>query len=318
MKDKNSISVIIPTYNRRDTLLRCLQDYDRQTFPLDRFEIIVVDDGSTDGTWEMLKDLEGKLKCRLFCYRKENEGPGAARNLGIRHAVGEVLLIIGDDIFPDVNLLSEHFVWHGERYPEDNAGVLGFVTWDKDPPPSPFMIWLGRGWQNAYHLIRHQEEVDWRFSYTGNISLKRAFLEITREAFDERCLSYGYEDIEWGYRLHCKGFRLFYNENAIGYHHHWQTLEHSLKRAQKLGRSAKTLRSINQELYDRILNDLVPEAGWKRFLLNICMHRFPAESLILPLAKLLEQRNINSSVFALAHLYYFKCGFSDEESTPGQ
>ena len=317
MKDMNTISIIIPTYNRKETLLRCLRQYERQVLSLDRFEIIVVDDGSTDGTWEMLNELQGKLKYRLSCYRKENGGPGSARNLGIRKAAGEVLLIIGDDIFPDVNLLSEHYVWHSERYPDDNAGVLGFVTWDGDPPPSPFMIWLERGYQNAYHLIHHREEVHWRFSYTGNISLKRAFLEEAREWFDERRLSYGYEDIEWGYRLQKKGFRLFYNENAIGRHYHWQTLELSLNRAQKLGRSAKALQHINPEIYERILNDLVPEAGWKRFLLNICLHPFLAGSLFLPLAKFLEHRKSNSYIFALSHLYYFRRGLTEVESPPG-
>jgi glycosyltransferase involved in cell wall biosynthesis len=316
MKYMNTISVIIPTYNRKETLLRCLQHYELQSFPLDRFEIIVVDDGSTDGTWEMLNEFQGKLKCRLSCHRKENGGPGPARNLGIRNAAGEVLLIIGDDIFPDVNLLSEHFAWHSERYPDDNAGGLGFVTWDENPPASPFMIWLERGYQNAYHLIHHQEEVHWRFSYTGNISLKRAFLEGTREWFDERRLSYGYEDIEWGYRLQKKGFRLFYNENAIGYHHHWQTMEHSLKRAQQLGRSAKLLQNINREIYDRILIDLVPEGRWKRFLLDICMHPILAESLFLPLAKFLEHRKSNSYIFALSHLYYFKRGLTETEPPP--
>jgi glycosyltransferase involved in cell wall biosynthesis len=230
MKDMNDVSVIIPTYNRKETLLRCLKHYERQTFSLDRFEVIVVDDGTTDGTWEMLNELQGKLKYRFSCHRKENGGPGPARNLGIRNAVGEVLLIVGDDIIPDCNLLSEHHSWHSDMYPEENMGVLGFVTWDVDPHPSPFMIWLERGYQNAYNLIRNREEVGWKFSYTGNISLKRGFLERIDEYFDETALKYGYEDIEWGFRLYKKGFRLFYNEHAVGYHNHWQTLEASLQR----------------------------------------------------------------------------------------
>ena len=311
----NSISVIIPTYNRKETLLQCLQHYERQVFPLDRFEIIVVDDGSSDGTWEMLKEFREKTKCLLTCFRKENGGPGTARNLGIMKASGDILLIIGDDIFPDENLLFEHFSWHSNLYPLDNMGVLGFVTWDRDPSPSPLMMWLERGYQNAYHLIYHREEVSWKFSYTGNISLKRVFLETTRELFDERVLAYGYEDIEWGFRLHRKGFRLFYNENAIGYHHHWQTLEASLQRVQKVGRSARALQKLNREDYDNVMKNMHSDTGWKRFLRKVFTRPLLVRGVVLPMAKYFENRRINSYIFALSHLYFFERGLAESEST---
>ncbi len=310
-----SISVIIPTYNRKETILRCLHRYAEQTFPSDRFEVVVVDDGSTDGTWELLDKLQGKFECRLSCYWQKNGGPGTARNLGIRKAAGEVLLIVGDDIFPDCNLLSEHYSWHTDQFPEENMGVLGFVTWDRDPPPSPFMIWLERGYQNAYHLIRHREEVGWRFSYTGNISLKRGFLEKAQGYFDETTLKYGYEDIEWGFRLHREGFRLFYNENAIGYHRHWQTLDESLHRVERVGRSARALRKLNREAYDSIMKDMLFDSGWKSLVRKVLTKPFLARRIVLPMAKYLEHRRINSYIFALSHLYFFERGLSGSEPT---
>jgi glycosyltransferase involved in cell wall biosynthesis len=317
MKERSGmrrISVIIPTYNRRETLLRCLRQYERQTFPLDRFEVIVVDDGSTDGTWEMLVELRGKLRYRLSCFWKENAGPGTSRNLGIRNATGEVLLIIGDDILPDDALLSEHHAWHTDLHPEDERGVLGFVTWDSDPPPSPFMIWLERGYQNAYHLIRHGEEVPWRFTYTGNISVKRAFLETACELFDERMPPYGFEDIEWGFRLHKKGLRLFHNRDAIGYHRHRLTLEDSLRRTRKAGQSARVLRDLNKEVHDGIMENLFSGTGWKRILQKTFSRPLVVRGVVLPLAKYLEHRRIISFLYALCHLYYFEWGLAESES----
>jgi len=268
-----------------------------------------VDDGSTDQTWELVKGIKEETAFSIICLRKENSGPGSARNVGISKARGEILLIIGDDIFPDPNLLREHWTWHKERFPGDHVGVLGFVTWAPDPPPSPLMIWLERGYQNAYHLLRHGEPADWRHSYTGNMSIKRRFLEKTGELFDERLPPYGYEDIEWGYRLMKKGFVLEYNRNAVGIHHHWVMIGDSFRRMEKVGLSARKLGEINPELHELVLREMTPRTRWQSILLPVALCPLIMRPFILPVAKFLEQRKINSQIFALSHLYYFQRGF---------
>ena len=305
---KPDISVVIPTYNRKDTLRKCLDCHDRQTFPEGRFEVIVVDDGSTDDTWEFLRRAQGSRRYPIHCFRKGNAGPGSARNLGISKARGEVLLFLGDDIYPDPNLLQQHWTWHTEKYPGDHVGVLGFVTWAADPPPSQLMIWLERGHQNAYHLLPHGGLADWRHSYTGNVSLKKRFLEETGERFDERLPPYGFEDIDWGYRLMKNGFELRYNRHAVGYHHHWVTVADSFLRMEKVGRSAGSLREVNPELHELVMQETVPKRSWERVLLPVLLHPFIARPVILPLARYMEHRMINSRLFALAHLYFFRRG----------
>jgi len=87
-------SVIIPTYNRRELLRQALASVLAQTFT--DYEIIVVDDGSTDGTREWLATVSDQVRVLI----QENRGPGAARNLGIQNAVGEyVTFLDSDDIW---------------------------------------------------------------------------------------------------------------------------------------------------------------------------------------------------------------------------
>ena len=98
------ISVIIPTYNRRHVLERTLPGVLAQDFPPQDYEVIVVMDGSTDGTAEMLRDL--KPKCSLRVLESQHRGAGAARNVGIRAAVGELVLFLDDDLITTPGLLG--------------------------------------------------------------------------------------------------------------------------------------------------------------------------------------------------------------------
>ena len=98
MKGDNGplVSVVICTYNRRDLLQRCLLSLLEQTHPKDDYEIIVVDDGSTDGTADLLQELARSSDRALRCFRQENQGSATARNLGIAMAGGEIIASIDE------------------------------------------------------------------------------------------------------------------------------------------------------------------------------------------------------------------------------
>lgn len=98
------ISVIIPTYNEEKVLSDCIESLGFQT--LTDFEIIVVDDGSTDGTLEILKNLEKLLPSFKF-FQENHKGAGAARNLGAGHAKGEILVFVDADMTFDKNFLEK-------------------------------------------------------------------------------------------------------------------------------------------------------------------------------------------------------------------
>lgn len=97
------LSVIIPSYNEEKTIAECLASLDQQTYP--DFEIIVVDDGSTDKTPKILKDLKGKLG-NIKTMQQKHKGPGTARNMGAKEAKGDVLVFVDADMTFDRNFLK--------------------------------------------------------------------------------------------------------------------------------------------------------------------------------------------------------------------
>lgn len=99
----NKISVIIPTYNEEATIERCLESLFAQNYK--DFEIILVDDGSTDNTVEIIKSLTSTQSVLVTCLHQEHLGPGAARNLAAKHAKGDILIFVDVDMSFDKNFL---------------------------------------------------------------------------------------------------------------------------------------------------------------------------------------------------------------------
>ncbi|MBU2524755.1 glycosyltransferase family 2 protein [Patescibacteria group bacterium] len=252
---KMDFSIIIPTYNRREILLKCLQTLDELNYDKNRFEVIVVDDGSDDKTDQMVWDFAEDSDMSIEYFYQENKGQGNARNLGLNHAKGDVVVFIGDDIIVCPDFLKEHMRVH-KNHPEENAACLGFIEWHPDLNITTFMNWLTNGssvlgkfggHQFAFEKLQGKDEADYNFFYTSNISLKRSLL--MREKFDSKFNCYGWEDIELGFRLQKKhGLRLYYNKDAVAYHLH-EILEESLeKRMLMVGKSIHLIDAIHPEL----------------------------------------------------------------------
>lgn len=238
-----TLTVIIPTYNRAEILSRCLENLSKQT--TQDFEVIIVDDGSTDNTHETAQ------KFPQFKYiHQENQGQGNARNNALGSATGEIILFIGDDILLEKTALQEHILTH-KKHPQSNAAVLGLVLWHPEINVTPFMEWLTNGkaggTQFAYDLLEGRDEADYNFFYTSNISLKKNLLD--KHQFDPDFKSYGWEDIELGYRLtKQENLKLHYNPEAVGYHHHEIDEKSLAKRMRSIGKSAKIFHQKHPEL----------------------------------------------------------------------
>lgn len=219
--DKPDISIIIPTYNRVQFLKTALELFGRQTYPTGRFEVIVVDDGSTDGTENIVRRLEGTVSYRLRYFKQANSGPASARNRGVKEANAGLLLFTGDDIFPKEDLIDQHLETH-KRYPD--SAVLGYVEWDKDMEVSDFMNYIApNGFQFRYASINDSGNCGFRHFYTSNISLGKEWFR--EDFFDEEFAYAALEDTEFAYRLEKKGLKIVLNKEAIGYHHHFITME---------------------------------------------------------------------------------------------
>jgi glycosyltransferase involved in cell wall biosynthesis len=206
------VSIIIPTYNDLEKLPRALESIEKIDFSHDAFEVIVVDDGSCDGTGAYVAGLIDKVNVSLDYVYQENGGPAAARNLGIERARGEYILSIDSDCFVDEDILNR-FLRH---YPDETlGGVGGNVLPDSDNLIASFLDYMGtwrpgRGKQGVTYLV------------TANaFFLKRAVVEAG--CFDEGFRLPGGEELDLCYRMRKLGYRFEYDGKASVVHAHRTT-----------------------------------------------------------------------------------------------
>jgi GT2 family glycosyltransferase len=269
----NRVSVVIPTFNRKKILVKAIRAHVAQSALSEIKEILVVDDGSTDGTAVQVSALTSETSVPIHYRRQSNRGQAAARNLGIQEATGEIILFMDDDIIPDCNLLREHLRWH-DRHPDLAVVVLGYVTWSPEVRPTPFMEWFGLdGPLFAYRQFSGKTELDFRAFYTCNLSLKRGFLRQSG-SFDEDFHGYGFEDTELAYRLQKNGLRLLYNPAAVGYHYKHVTFAEACRRAELVADSLRVFQQTEAgqyllELEARQRAAARPLAVWKRLLVPL-------------------------------------------------
>ncbi len=238
------LTIIVPTYNRSELFARALRGLLNQTANPTDYEIVVVDDGSTDNTPAVADAAVASAGGRIRYFRQENKGPAAARNLGVLQARGQIVLFTGDDCLPDEGLIAEHLRAHDEA---GDVGVLGLVTWHPEIEITPFMAYLETGPQFGFGQIANTEDVAiWHF-YTSNCSVQRHWIE-QAGGFDEDFKYAAFEDMELAYRMKQRGLRIIYRPSAKTYHHHPTTFEQHLARQRVTGMSAALLYRKHPEL----------------------------------------------------------------------
>jgi GT2 family glycosyltransferase/radical SAM superfamily enzyme YgiQ (UPF0313 family)/Flp pilus assembly protein TadD len=245
--DARPVSVVIPTYNRRAILRKTLLALASQTLAPGQFEVLVVDDGSSDDTMSMLEHFRAPFALRIFS--QPHQGANAARNLAIREAKGRIVLITGDDMIPEPAFMEAHVKFHAQ-HPAETDAMLGYIDWSPEIAVTPFMRFLVSpegGQQFSFHLVQ-DGLADFRLFYASNISLKRALLQKQQTLFDTDFTYPAYDDTELGYRLSKQGLRIHYNPKAITSHHHEMTLKGFAQRQRKAGQMALVLLRKHPEL----------------------------------------------------------------------
>jgi GT2 family glycosyltransferase len=242
------LSIVIPTYNRKDVLRKALVAYCSQSAQQEILEIFVVDDGSTDGTECAVVQFNEGSSVPIHYLRQDHRGAAAARNLAIREALGALLLFTDDDVIPSSTLVEEHLKWHRQN-PDPCVAVLGSVPWHPEVHPTPFMNWLIRGGPLFdFRECSKRRELGFEYFATWNLSLNAKFFR-QNGTFDEDFRAYGYEDYELGYRLAKKGLRLLYNPSAVGYHYRYVSFADVCRRAQLVAAAEKVLRTKEAGAY---------------------------------------------------------------------
>jgi glycosyltransferase involved in cell wall biosynthesis len=263
-------SVLIPTYNRAETLKRTLQALAAQSAATGEFEVLVVDDGSTDQTPDEVRQLQEKYPVPLHYYYQPNRKQGVARNLGAQNAKGRFLVFLGDDTVPISEFLEEHRKAHelqdSFHLESSKIVVIGYTTWPDHFARTRFLEYVGeKGWQFGFSLIEDPEDVPFNFFYTSNLSLSRRFF-LGVEGFDEDFHEYGWEDIELSVRLKAEGMRIVYHSAAVAHHYHPMNLRSFLKRQRKVGYSAWDFYRRHPELGSFLSIDRIPRYRWRDHL----------------------------------------------------
>lgn len=243
------LTVELSTHNRLKILKLVVEQLFKQTLPKEEYEIVLVDDGSTDGTKEWVNTLSPPVQ---FTYiRQEKDCLAVARNKGIRAAKGEYILFIDDDVIAGENLLKEHLRFH-DLFPKS----------------------VVKGWVNhidTLHIPKipkfTMQDISTAFFWTSNVSVKREYL-IKAGLFDEAFKEYGWEDLELGYRLRKLGLKCRYNKHALAFHYKRKPvaadLSAMLRQAESKGRTA----IIYVQKHHNLRVQCATGVHWPRLLLH--------------------------------------------------
>ena len=232
-------SVVMPTYNRLEILKKCIHAIEKQTCAPEGFELIVVDDGSTDGTSEFLEGYKRNSKLNFRYFRQVNSGPAAARNVGIRNSSGEVIILIGDDMIMSHDFIENHLRFH-EEWPQMGHACLGFINWPEDIEVNAFMKFItspegGQQFNYGYIESQNPDNLKWDCFWSSNLSFKKLF-SLTNGLFNQQVFKMAmWEDIELGYRLGRAGLSLHYRKECKVYHEHKINFEGFIERQRMVG-----------------------------------------------------------------------------------
>ena len=307
------LSVVIPTYNRCESLRRTLDGLSRQTFPMSEFEAVVVSDGSTDGTPEMLAAYSPGAPFPLRAVTQPNSGPSAARNRGIREARHEVVVFLDDDVEPVPEFLARHAAHHQR---EDKAAVLGPMSPapDRAGEEPVWIVWEHVKLQQTYDMFRrggaHALEAPGPMHfYSGNASVRREWLEKIG-GFDETFQRQ--EDVEMAVRLErACGVRFVWDFTAEGLHRPARTFESWLHIPVSYGRLDAQRVASGLLCRAEISRNLRARNVATRLLSGLCAAvpaaMPPVVTLALVWTNLLERHGKRSAALCLLSALYNSC-----------
>jgi glycosyltransferase involved in cell wall biosynthesis len=201
------VSVVIPTYNASQKLRECLEALQKQTYPRERYEIIVVDDGSTDDTKSIIEVGGGRFPIR-YCFQ-ENKGPAAARNRGAGMAQGDVILFTDADCVPSETWIQEIVS------PFRNPGIVAVKGAYETNQRSLWARFAQVEFSERYHKLLKQDYIDMVDTYSAGF---RRDVFLSMGGFDPSFPFPNNEDTDLSYRMSLRGYKMVFNPNAIVWH----------------------------------------------------------------------------------------------------
>jgi glycosyltransferase involved in cell wall biosynthesis len=296
-------SVVIPAYNASKTLpivLRALQNQDFRDF-----EVILVDDGSTDDTSSVAKRISGHLDLQII-RNSANQGRAKTRNTGVKHARGDIIILLDSDIETVPNYISAHLRLHESSARTIGIGALRY-------PPHLAKKALARYYSSRGGArLKPGQPLPGKYFVSGLASFPHALFEEVG-GFDERFQSYGSEDLELGLRFQAAGAQIHYLPEAIGYHHHLRPLKEVMATLHQYGREGIPVLLEKHPAFasDLRLDDLTgpakvrSQASLPRRLLTAAALFHPA----IEIASLLQNLPLPSLLLTYLHYAAYRRGF---------
>ncbi len=237
-------------------------------------EVIVVDDGSTDDTTELLATaVYPKLSLRWLSGT--NCGPATARNRGIALATAPRVLLLGDDTIPAPQTVSVHLRAPAGR----EVAVQGRIDWDPTQEITRVMHFLApAGPQFYFKGLTEGQEIDWGTILGSNLSAPTAWFR--QEPFNERFPIAGFEDTEQAYRWSRRGWKGVFSSQAICWHRHrYDSIADFYERQRRVGQAARLAVGLHPGLFPRTVlqPSLVAVVFLVRHLLRVLSRRHRLE-----------------------------------------
>lgn len=254
------ISVVIGTYNQKEVLQKVLTSLCHQTVANDLYEVIVVDSLSQDNIPEIIPHFQEKILLKYICCK--TSGKSAARNIGIKEAQGDIILLTDADMVCDLRFIEEHISFH-QRF--RNCAAEGLTYNLKE---------LKEDFKEKSNLLPYitkkinaNDVLEWFSFLSGNLSIPKRILNAIG-LFDEEFTGYGWEDLELGYRAAKMGVTIRYLPSAINYHYHPFLNEDIIERKKKMGKSAAIFIKKHQQKYIKYFLGLNPLAMLLYYLIK--------------------------------------------------
>jgi len=244
---RRTVTIIIPTFQRRESVLRLLASLSNQDFPPTAFDVVVAVDGSTDGTVEAVRAFAGPYGVSVL--EGPNRGRAGACNAGIRAASGDVIVLLDDDMEAVPGFLAAHARAHESSGRRAVVGAAPIVSSAESPP---FVRYMAAGFRSR--LARLGEpgyRLRFRDAYTGNFSVRRDVIQSVG-GFDETFRAYGHEDYELALRLQSAGVELVFGPHALAWQHYEKTFAAFARDGVARGRTAVLFADKHPEVVESI------------------------------------------------------------------
>jgi GT2 family glycosyltransferase len=254
-----SVSVVVVNYRGVEDTLTCLRALRTELdYPAERLQLVCVDNNSGDGSAERLRDEPGVT----FVQAPDNLGFAGGCNLGVQHATGEVLAFLNNDARPHANWVAAAVE---TLRAQPTVGAVASKVLDWDGKLIDFvdggLTWFGMGYKRFAGQPddgSHDVARDVLFG-TGSALFVRADLFRALGGFDERFFMF-YEDVDLGWRLNLRGWRVRYEPRSVAYHRHHASMSDVDTSREYFLLERNALAAMYKNLSDETLAKAMPAA----------------------------------------------------------